>query len=88
LQAFRSTISSAPSTCLYVQLTNLSSRLDNGVHGRNQRKVQVSEAIRNRDSSFTVAVSIFVSIAGLNAQQLEPRAYSISPIGVNVINMS
>ena len=37
---------------------------------------------------FAVAVLIFVNGAGLNAQQLEPRAYSISPIGVNVINMS
>jgi len=35
-----------------------------------------------------ILVFVFVTAAGLNAQQLEPRAYSISPIGVNVINMS
>lgn len=38
--------------------------------------------------TFAVAVLIFVNGTGLNAQQLEPRAYSISPIGVNVINLS
>jgi hypothetical protein len=37
---------------------------------------------------FAIAVLISVTAAGLNAQQLEPRAYSISPIGVNVINVS
>jgi hypothetical protein len=37
---------------------------------------------------FEVFVFVFVTAAGLSAQQLEPRAYSISPIGVNVINMS
>ena len=35
-----------------------------------------------------VVAFAFIAAAGLNAQQLEPRAYSISPIGVNVINMS
>src|SRR5678816_1320829 len=33
-------------------------------------------------------VIIFGFAAELTAQQLEPRAYSISPIGVNVVNVS
>lgn len=38
--------------------------------------------------AIAVFVFVTVTVAGLNAQQLEPRAYSISPNGVNVINMS
>jgi len=32
-----------------------------------------------------VVVFVFVTVAGLNAQQLEPRAYSVSPSGVNIV---
>jgi len=35
-----------------------------------------------------IAVLILVSAAGLTAQQLEPRAYSVSPVGVNIANLS
>jgi hypothetical protein len=38
--------------------------------------------------SFAIAILIFGSTIGLNAQQLEPRAYSITPIGVNIANAS
>jgi hypothetical protein len=32
-----------------------------------------------------VVVFVLVAVAGLNAQQLEPRAYSVSPSGVNIV---
>jgi hypothetical protein len=35
-----------------------------------------------------VVLLILAFVAGLNAQQLEPRAYSVSPAGVNVFNLS
>jgi hypothetical protein len=41
-----------------------------------------------RPKRIAVIAFIFISVEALNAQQLEPRAYSISPTGVNVINMS
>jgi hypothetical protein len=38
--------------------------------------------------SFAIAILIFGCAARLNAQQLEPRAYSISPDGVNIAVVS
>lgn len=38
--------------------------------------------------STAIGILILGCAAGLNAQQLEPRAYSVSPVGVNITNLT
>lgn len=74
-------------TCPGLQLTRTTNRIDNKVLASAERFGGVK--LRGPGICFLkISVFSFACVVGANAQQLEPRAYSISPTGVNVINMS
>jgi len=76
-------------TCPALQFTGRSSDLDNNNfltrHAERFERVKLQLSIIE---FLSVALFILASATGLYAQQLEPRAYSISPTGVNVTNLS